>query len=210
MFHRKVSKKEIFLASLIMLVFFIVSAAGLWLVIDSLRIGPGLPPPEVMSKWYIPDASKGNAQVCTSLFPKISPYCNVANTSGRKLISVWYFDNESEFITGEDTLYRYLNENGNVSQQKLNIVTGVIEETKTVETSTFNTTKYESPETSGYFLVYEKPFLETHEDDFIVYYGIRGMTNLTKETPALKDLIAKSYYMCNKKGKVDSLKMGDV
>jgi hypothetical protein len=58
--------------------------------------------------------------------------------------------------------------------------------------------------------MYERPFLETREDNFIVYYGIRGMTNLTEETPALKDSIAKYYYMCNKKGKVDSLKMGDV
>lgn len=209
MSYRKVSKKEIIVASVIMLIFFIVAVAGLWFVLDSLRIGPGLPPLELMPKWYIPDASKGHGQTCETLFPKISPYCNVANISGGKFMNVWYFDNENEFLKGEATLYRYLNENGNVFQQELKIRTGIQEEIKVIETINFNATRYESPETSGYFLVYERPFLETREDYFIVYYGIRGMTNLTDETPALKELIAKSYYMGNEKGKVDNLKIED-
>ena len=207
MLQKKVSKKVILLGLLISLIFFVVAIAGIWFVLDSIRIGPGLPPPEIMSKWYIPGDFRGNEQPCSSLFPEIAPYCNAANVSGGKFINVWYFDNESGFLKGENTLYRYLNENGNVSLQELNIVTEIIEENKTVETSDLNATRYKSPETSGYFLVYERPFLESREDYFIVYYGIRGMTNLTEETPALKELIAKSYYMSNKKGKVNSLKM---
>jgi len=132
---------------------------------------------------------------------------------------VWYFDDESEFLKGEDTLYRYLNANGSVFQQKLNISTELQEKIKrdkanntwgpTVGSHSFNATGYESPQASGYFLVYERPFLETREDYFIVYYGIMGTTNLIEETPALKKLIAESYYMSNEEGKVDGLKMGN-
>jgi hypothetical protein len=132
-----VSKKEILFASLIMLIFFIVAVAGIRLVLDSIRIGPGLPPPEIMSKWYIPGDSRRSEEPCTSHFPKIFSYCNMANVSGGKFINIWYFDNQSGFLKGEDSLYRYLNENGNVSQQELNIVTGVQEDNKAIETSNF-------------------------------------------------------------------------
>ncbi|WP_269851429.1 hypothetical protein [Methanosarcina horonobensis] len=161
-------------------------------MLDSIRIGPGLPPSEGMPEWYIPETWKGNIQSCTSSFPEISPYCNAGNYSGRKYINVWYFDDESEFLKGEDTLYRYLEENGNVFQEELNISAELQEEIERREVenfcniTSFNVTGYESPETSGYFLVYERPFLETREDYFIVYYGIMGLTNLTEETPELK------------------------
>lgn len=212
MFSKKVNKR------ITILLFFIVIFIGIWLVLDFIRIGPGLPPPEAMPRWYIPDASKGNEQICTLLFPKISPYCNVVNISGGTFMIVWYFDDESEFLKGEDTLYRYLNVNGNVFQQKLNISTELQEKIKRDEANnswgptfgshSFNATGYESPETSGYFLVYDRPFLETREDYFIAYYGIMGLTNLTEETPELKKLIAESYYMSNEEGKVDGLTRG--
>lgn len=35
-----------------------------------------------------------------------------------------------------------------------------------------------------------------------------GTTNLTEEAPALKKLIAESYYMSDEEGKVDGLRMG--
>lgn len=184
-------------------------------MLDFIRIGPGLPPSESMPKWYIPGAWQGNIQSCTSSFPKISPYCNAGNYSEGKFINVWYFDDESKFLKGEDTLYLYLEENGNVFHQELNISAELQEEIerREVENScnitSFNATGYESPETSGYFLVYKRPFLETREDYFIVYYGIMGLTNLTEETPELKKLIAESYYMSNEEGKVDDLKIED-
>jgi hypothetical protein len=209
MFYKKVNKKIAFL------IFFIVIFIGVWLVLDFIRIGPGLPPSESMPKWYIPGAWQGNIQSCTSSFPKISPYCNAGNYSEGKFINVWYFDDESKFLKGEDTLYLYLEENGNVFHQELNISAELQEEIerREVENScnitSFNATGYESPETSGYFLVYKRPFLETREDYFIVYYGIMGLTNLTEETPELKKLIAESYYMSNEEGKVDDLKIED-
>ncbi len=156
MFHKKVNKK------IVIFIFFIVALIGVWFVLDFIRIGPGLPPSESMPKWYIPGAWQGNEQVCTSLFPKISPYCKVGRYSDGRFISVWYFDDESEFLKGEDTLYRDLEENGNVFQQELNISTELQEkiERREVENfpnlTSFNATGYESPETSGYFLVYLK------------------------------------------------------
>jgi hypothetical protein len=36
-----------------------------------------------------------------------------------------------------------------------------------------------------------------------------GLTNLTEETPVLKKLIAKSYYMSNEERKVDGLNKGN-
>ncbi|MPM80953.1 hypothetical protein SDC9_128004 [bioreactor metagenome] len=100
-------------------------------------------------------------------------------------------------------------------QQKLNISTELMGEINRREVEnfpnliSFNSTGYESSETTGYFLMYERPFLKGREDYFIVYYGIMGPTNLTEETPALKKLIAKSYYMSNEDGRVDGLKMGN-
>ncbi|AKB19009.1 hypothetical protein [Methanosarcina sp. WWM596] len=184
-------------------------------MLDFIQIGPGLPPSKSMPKWYIPGAWQGNAHSCTSSFPTISPYCKVGKFSDGRFISVWYFDAESEFLKGEDTLYRYLEENGDVFQQELNISTELQDEIERREVENFpnftffNSTGYESPETSGYFLVYKRPFLKGREDYFIAYYGILGTINLTEETPALKKLIAESYYMSNEEGKVDGLKKED-
>lgn len=210
MFYKKLNKK------IVLLVFLIIATIGTWFILDVISIGPGLPSSESMPKWYIPGAWKGNVQSCTSFFPQISPYCNAGKYSGGKFINVWYFDDESEFLKGEDILYRYLEEGGNLSQQKLNISAELkevirrreakISYSETFGPHSFNTTEYESPETSGYFLVYKRPFLKGREDYFIAYYGIMGTTNLTEETPALKKLIAKSYYMSNEEGKVDGLR----
>jgi len=210
MFYKKVNKKIAFL------IFLVIALIGVWFILDVISIGPGLPPSEGMPGWYIPGAWQGNEQGCTSLFPKISPYCNSGNYSGGKFINVWYFDDESKFLKGENTLYLYLEGNGYVFHQELNISAELQEviEKREAENSwrpiygpySFNVTGYKSPETSGYFLVYEKSFLKEREDYFIVYYGIRGTTNLTEETPELKKLIAESYYMANVEGKVDSLK----
>ncbi|AKB35085.1 hypothetical protein MSSAC_0495 [Methanosarcina siciliae C2J] len=83
--------------------------------------------------------------------------------------------------------------------QELNISTEIQEEIERREVenfpniTSFNSTGHESPNTSGYFIVYERPFLEGREDYFIAYYGIMGTTNLSEETPALKKLIAESF-----------------
>lgn len=213
MFYKKLNRKIAFF------IFLALAVIGMWVLLNFIKIGPGLPPSESMPKWYIPGAWQKNEQDCTSLFPEISSYCDTGDFSGGKFISVWYFDDEAEFLKGESTLYRYLEANGNMLQQELNITTELQEEINRREADnswgpafgsySFNATGYESSKTSGYFLVYERPFLKGREDYFIAYYGIMGTANLTEKTPALKKLIAKSYYMSNEEGKVDSLRMGN-
>lgn len=213
MFSKEINKR------IAILLFLIVVLVGVWIVLDFIRIGPGLPPSEGMPKWYIPETWREIEPGCTSFFPEISPYCNFGNFSGGKFVLVWYFDDESKFLEGEDTLYCYLEEKGNVFQQELNISTELQEIAKRREAENswrpifgpyfFNATGYESTETSGYFVVYERPFLKEREDYFIAYYGIMGLTDLTEETPALKKLIAKSYYISNEEGKVDGLNKGN-
>jgi hypothetical protein len=214
---KKTSKKVMILIFLINMTIVIVVIAGTLHFIYSLKIGPGLPPSKAMPNWYIPGAGKlENGQYQLSSFPKISPYCNVGKYSDGKFISVWYFDVESNFSMGEDVLYHYLEENGNLSQQELNISTElqeVVERREANDTGSetlsphmFNITEYKSYETSGYFLIYERPFLNTREDYFIVYYGTMDTENFTEEKPALKMLIAESYYMAEEHGKIDGLK----
>lgn len=189
------------------LLLLIVALVGVWFIFDILPIGPGLPPPKGMPNQYIPGADdlKGNRNSCFSSFPNnISPYCNAGKFSDGVFINVWYFDVESNFLTGEDVLYHYLKENGNLSQQEINISTEIQEVYKRGQSDnnttweTFvprllNITEYTSHETSGYFIVHEKPFLETREDYFIVYYGTPDTESFTEEKPTLKKLIAKSY-----------------
>jgi hypothetical protein len=209
MFNKKVSKK----AKII--IFFVAIIAGVWFVFDILPIGPGLPSPKEMPNWYIPAADdlKGRSS-CSSYFSNnISSYYNAGNYSDGVFINAWYFDVESNFLTGEYVLYHYLKENGNLSQQKINISTEIEELYKRGESEnnttweTFvprllNITEYRSRETSGYFIVHEKPFLETREDYFIVYYGTTDTENFTEQKPTLKKLIAKSYLY----GKIHGLK----
>ena len=167
-----------------------------------------------MPKWYLGDLAVESG--CTSFFPEISPYCSFGESSGGKFIVSWYFDDESEFSKGQDALYRYLEEKGNVSQQKLNISTELQEvaQRREAENSSerpsfgpyyFNVIGYESPETSGYFLVYKRPFLKDREDYFIMFYGIKNTANLIEKTPDLKKLVAESYYMANENGKIEGL-----
>jgi len=211
----KERKKLTLLGLLIVLIFFI----GIFALLDFVAIGPGLPPPKVMPDWYIPkyDHWQGNRNSCISSFPNnISPYCNVGKFSDENVINVWYFDDESNFLTGEDVLYHYLKENGNLSRQEINISAEIHEVYKRemAENTSWeplvphllNITEYTSHETSGYFIVYEKPFLKTREDYFIVYYGTMDIQNFTEEKPLLKKLIVESYYMANEYGKVDGLK----
>ncbi|AKB27202.1 hypothetical protein MSSIT_0483 [Methanosarcina siciliae T4/M] len=209
MFYKKINRNIVFF------IFLVVAVVGVWFLLNFIKIGPGLPPSESMPKWYIPGSWQKHEQSCTSLFPEISSYCDKRNFSGGKFISVWYFDDESKFLNGEEMLYLHLEENGNVFHQELNISTELHEEIERREVenfpniTSFNSTRYESPNTSGYFIVYERPFLKGREDYFIAYYGIMGTTNLSEETPALKKLIAESFYMSNEEGKVDGLKMGN-
>jgi len=157
---------------------------------------------------------------CPSCFPAISQYCGYANytrtgSDDQYLIAAWYFDDSKNFLQAERDLYQYLGERGRVSTVELDIDEEMDEEIKRRESrlawgptfgpKRFNVTEYESETTSGYFLVYKKPFLAGRDDYFIVYYGLMGSVNLSNQTPLLKELITDGYYL-NEPGTVGSLK----
>jgi len=154
----------------------------------------------------IGDRTKG----CPSTFPSVSQYCGYANYTQKEsndlyLIVSWYFDDEKKFLQSKGDLYQYLEKHGRVSTVELNISEEISEETKRRENrsawgptfgpKSFDATKYESEITSGYFLVYKKPFLVSRGDYFIVYYGAMRSDDLSKQKPLLKKLITTSYYL---------------
>ncbi len=152
-------------------------------------------------------------------FPAVSQYCGYANcirtgSNDLYLIAAWYFDDSKKFLQAKEDLYQYLEENGRVSTVELNISKEMSEEIKRRESrlawgptfgpKSFDVTKYESGITSGYFLVYKKPFLAGRDDYFIVYYGSIGLVDLSNQTPFLKALIADEYYL-SESGTVEGL-----
>ena len=199
----------------LLLVFSIV--VGVWLILDFITIGPGLPPSESMPDWYVPESITDSKQECAPLFPKISKYCSHGNYTRRTMLAVWYFDDDKKFLQSEDELTQYLEKHGQISTVELDISKEIDEEIRRLESGNgwqstlgqknFNVTKYENEITSGYFLVYKRPFLESRDDYFIVYYGTRGSVNLSEQTPVLKRLISRSYYMSNEDGTVEGLKV---
>ena len=155
-----------------------------------------------------------------SCFPAVSQYCGYANcrrtgSDDQYLIAAWYFDDEKKFLQSERDLYQYLEKHGRVSTVELDISEEISEEIKRRENrsawgptfgpKSFDATKYESEITSGFFLVYKKPFLEGRDDYFIVYYGAMGSVDFSKQRPLLKKLIAASYYL-NESGTIGGLK----
>jgi len=152
-------------------------------------------------------------------FPAVSQYCGYANcirtgSNDLYLVAAWYFDDSKKFLQAKEDLYQYLEENGRVSTVELNISKEMSEEIKRRESrlawgptfgpKSFDVTKYESGITSGYFLVYKKPFLAGRDDYFIVYYGSIGLVDLPNQTPFLKALIADEYYL-SESGTVEGL-----
>jgi len=180
--------------------------------------GPGLPPPAGMPNWYIPGTGilmgangtpviKNGTPVVgrsvaehfeligdrmegyPSCFPAISQYCGYANYTR----------------TGSDDRYLIAADideemDEEIRRRESRLVWG-----PTFGPKRFDVTEYGSETTSGYFLVYKKPFLAGRDDYFIVYYGLMGSVNLSKQTPFLKELITDGYYL-NEPGTVWGLK----
>lgn len=223
------SKRSKIVAIVVLLVVGGLYASGLWawLLMHIVPIGPGLPPPEAMQVWYLPSpdyVSGENGRVVVNetfaeyfsligerkkgssppLFPTLSLYCGYANYSRTEstdlyLAGEWYFDDGKKLLQAEKELCQYLEEHGKVSPVELNISRELRYAPKS-----FDATKYESEITSGYFLVYEKPFVSYRDDYFIVYYGTIGSVDLSNQTPFLKALIADGYYLCES-GTVEGL-----
>ena len=209
---------------IVILILFTIGGLCVWFILDFVVIGPGLPSPADMAMWYIPGTStkiengtivKNQAvaehfeligdrkEECPPLFPAVSQYCGYADytragSDDSYLVIAWYFNDLKKFLQVEEELYQYLEVNGQVSTVELNINEEIerFGKEERYGLKIFNVTKYESEITSGYFLVYKKPFgLVERDDYFIVYYGSMGSVDLSGQTPHLKELIAYEYYL---------------
>ncbi|MEL4305363.1 hypothetical protein [Methanococcoides sp. LMO-2] len=177
-------------------------AVSIYVASTYLIIGPGLAPAEIMKEWYLPGGA-GDNEADLSLFPAISEYSASSRYSNSTIICVWYFEKKSSFLEGENNLSEYLKESGQVEILEINITNELDEVINsrgknwqpTNGPRVFDATKYEGTETSGYFIVYENPFLETSEDYFITYYGTKDTTNFNDKKNDLMYLIARSYYL---------------
>lgn len=119
--------------------------------------------------------------------------------SAHYTIETWYFDDRVAFSEFEGKLAFYLENlsyNGSAGQAELNLSEEfrMFQGTEMNIQPTFIATTFKSPYTSGYFIVYEKPFSLQRDDYFIVYYGSVGSGTLESQTSALKELIASSYF----------------
>jgi len=197
-----------------------IGAFGILLLVDLLAIGPGYPPPKALQKWYIPQpryeyAENGSVAAnrtidgnvvllgdiedgCPSLFPVLSRHCShamyVDTMSGdRYLVVNWYFDDKTDLLQAETVLCIHLRASGNVVSAEV-----ILSEEPDVSQSgsTFGSiavTRFESEESSGYFVVVEKPLSSEHDDYFFVYYGVDGPAVLPDHAAAIKDLMLQSY-----------------
>lgn len=99
-----------------------------------------------------------------------------------------------------------MKEHGEFFDDTVNITEQVLENgnNRIFGSTNLNVTRYESEETSGYFAVIIKPFLNNLNNYFIIYYGTNEKS-LEEEVDTIKNLMAKEYYMANKNGYVRGL-----
>jgi hypothetical protein len=174
---------------------------------NDLVVGPGLPGPEGMVYWYVPDNLKDNKFDPSPYFPAISKYSDFMNYTRRTTMTVWYFNEQDELEDGEKELCAYLKEHGEVFSDNVDITEEVQKYGNSgpiLGSTNLSVTRYESVNTSGYFAVIVKPFLDRKDDYFIIYYGTNEKS-LDEESDTIKKLIAKEYYMGNKNGIVREL-----
>ncbi len=118
---------------------------GILFVISSLKIGPGVPPPQYLPRLLIPEGdvsvqncSQTNDTISTirfvrrgrisdensALFPALSRYSSHAlyqsvTTNATMIIAVWYFDNEREYSQAQEDLLTYLATEGTTNSAEI-------------------------------------------------------------------------------------------
>jgi hypothetical protein len=125
----------------------ILVIGGIFLVINCLKIGPGVPPPQYLPRLLIPegDIAAGNCSGQTdtpgpihfvrlgrisdenpALFPALSRYSSYATyqsgtTNATMIIAAWYFDNERDYAQAQKDLLAYLTANGTTDAIEINL-----------------------------------------------------------------------------------------
>ncbi|WP_407282932.1 hypothetical protein V7O61_01835 [Methanolobus sp. WCC1] len=168
-------------------------------------VGPT--PPEVMLSWYMPSDLVNKAVNQSPYFPSISKYSGSVNYTRRTMMTVYYFDDYDDLEIGEQELYNYLEEHGNLQDGTVDI-TETLEEVGNDNTiygpTELNVSLYESNETSGYFAVIIEPFMPNQSEYYVIYYGTNGKP-IDEQNEKIKRLISREYSMINKNGYVRGL-----
>ena len=131
------------------------------------------------------------------LFPELSEYWAFSNatyvkTGDRYTSQAWYFNNWTKFSTEREKLFQYLHQQGTVTPVVLDISSDLISTNNSYlagfKTRFVNATKYQSDETSGYFIIFSTDFFYD-ESYYITYYGVNGSSDLSEEAHPLKVLM---------------------
>lgn len=121
-------------------------------------------------------------------FPDLSPYRGykklVSLKTGNQYISeVWFFNDGSQFSIKKQELLQYLKGRGNVTHISL-----AISQEVGSNAGHWNVTRYESQETSGYFMIYETTSYPG-TNLYILYYGVIGPSGIRQNLFPLNLLI---------------------
>ncbi len=204
-------------------------------------VGPGVPPAQYLPRLLIPDSDiysvncsghndQQGAKQFTHLgmiidenygqFPPLSLDSSYGlfrseKTNNTLIISVWYFNNEADFRTAQETLLAFLKLNGAVNTSDLGIdnsnlcsSTGTRNEALNPEPAgpeTIRTTSFISSSGSGVFLAINRPLISGRDDFFIQYIGVINSTNPSGNAAEIRDLVTLNNRPYNLKGMIDGL-----
>lgn len=175
------------------------------------------PPPEIMAGWYLPHKSiylQSQANESDSLsnehlvltgwytgsprtFPDISLYSRYENytlsgSADRYQIAVWYFPDDTAFNNGRQILNEYLESHGTLSPYEFCF--SQQEDSERIRISgNISCTKYESTDSSGFFLLIDRPLLSSREDRIVLYLGTDSPKIRSGQIPVFERLIAESF-----------------
>jgi hypothetical protein len=119
------------------------------------------------------------------------------NRSGERYVSeVWYFTDWNDFREQREDLIRYLARHGMISNVTLSLSEEMARTNNTyvagLRTRSVDAVRYESPETSGYFLIFSTDFFPG-PSYYIAYYGIIGPAGPGQHSKELETLIVTAF-----------------
>jgi hypothetical protein len=122
-------------------------------------------------------------------FPELSPYKGYQKLVFLKddrqyIVEDWYFNDDNQFAIKKDELLRYLEDRGNASPVVLDFP-----DADGNSTVMWNITRYESPDTYGYFFVCRDIQYYPGTNWYIVYFGANGSSLPRDNDRALKLLM---------------------
>ncbi|MDD1702347.1 MAG: hypothetical protein LUQ31_05145 [Methanoregula sp.] len=226
------------LAIIIILGILLIIATGKLFVVP---IGPGVPPSEYLPGLMI--TGNNDYTVCSGdhnqnetvyfipvgkivnenygQFPSLSRFSSHRlfldnKTNNTLIISVWYFNNEADFVAAKQNLLTFLRQNGTARSfgLEINSTLSVCNDSMnspkiqgSYNPKTLPVTAFADSDESGIFLTNSRPLIPTRDDYFIQYVGVINSTDGSGNNEEIKNLIAAASlnqrYFLN--GEIDEL-----